>query len=411
MISPRDKKLMKKGILWYNSSRGCEKMKQFGLVGQVLNYSYSKIIHEYLLAYYQLEGSYELIEIDDLKNLNLNQYEGLNVTIPYKEKIAHYLDNDEKVVNTIYQKRGYNTDVCGFAYLIKQIDKPISDVVILGSGASSKMIQNYFAKDKVKVQVISRQDNSYQLLDHLRADLLINTTPVGMNEYASVIDESLLPNYQVVIDLNYNPLNSKLKMDALKHDIPFIGGLDMLIVQALEAFKIWHGIDYNEAMIKRVKAHVLFSVFADKIAIIGMPLAGKSTFVATYHGVDLDDEVEKKYHSKVSQMLAANTFRTRETQVLAQLAQDPHNHLMALGGGSVLKYENMVAIKDYLIIYLKVPLTTLKGRLATNQRPLLKSTADLERIYQERQALYHRYANLELNNEELIKLYEENSHR
>lgn len=386
-------------------------MKQFGLVGKVLNYSYSKIIHEYLLAYYQLDGSYELIEVDDLQNLDIGQYEGLNVTIPYKEAIAHYLENDEKVVNTIYQKKGYNTDVYGFDYLIKQIDKPIESVVILGSGASSKMIQKYFAKEKVNVQIISRQDNSYQLLDHLRADLLINTTPVGMNEYASVVNEAYLPNYQDVIDLNYNPLNSKLKMDALKHGIPFYGGLDMLIVQALEAFKIWHGIDYDEHMIKQVKAHVLASVFADKIAIIGMPLAGKTTFVASYRGVDLDDEVENEYHSKVSEMLADQTFRTRESQVLAQLVQDSQNHLMALGGGSVLKYENMLAIKDYLIIYLKVPLDTLKERLATNQRPLLKSTADLERIYQERQDLYHRYANLELNNEELIKLYEENSHR
>lgn len=385
-------------------------MKQFGLVGKVLNYSYSKIIHEYLLAYYQLEGSYELIEIDDLQNLDIDQYEGLNVTIPYKEKIAHYLKNDEKVVNTVYQKRGYNTDIDGFDYLIKQIDEPIKSVVILGSGASSKMIQKYFAKEKVKVQVISRQDNSYQLLDHLRADLLINATPVGMSEYASVIDEALLPNYKAVIDLNYNPLNSKLKMDALKHNVLFVGGLDMLIVQALAAFKIWHGIDYDEEMVKQVKAHVLFTVFADKIAIIGMPLAGKSTFVASYHGVDLDDEVENEYHSKVSEMLADKTFRTRESQVLAQLVQDAQNNLMALGGGSVLKYENMLAIKDYLIIYLKVPLDTLKERLATNQRPLLKSPADLERIYQERQDLYHRYANLELNNEELIKLYEKNSH-
>lgn len=141
-----------------------------------------------------------------------------------------------------------------------------------------------------------------------------------------------------------------------------------------------------------------------------MPLAGKSTFVARFNGIDLDDEIEKKYQTTVSQMLSDKTFRARETEVLGCLVQNAQHNLIALGGGSILKYDNMLAIKDYLIIYLKVPLHTLKQRLTTNQRPLLKNTTDLERIYHERQNLYHRYANLELNNKELNMFYEENCH-
>lgn len=383
-------------------------MKQFGLVGKVLDYSYSKIIHEYLLDYYKIDGTYQLIETNNLEQIDIDKYDGLNITIPYKEAIAHYLENDEKVVNTIFKNKGYNTDVIGFDYLIKQIEDPINDVVILGSGATSKMIQKYFSNKKVDIKIISRQDGTYDLLPKMKADLLINTTPVGMNEYRSVIDESLLSNYQYIIDLNYNPINSKLRMDALKQEVPFIGGLDMLIVQALEAFKIWNDIEYDKTIIKDVKAHILFKIFADKIAIIGMPLAGKSTFVATYHGVDLDDEVEAKYNTKVSTMLNDHTFRTKETLVLEEIVNNDGNQLIALGGGSVLKYENMFLIKDYLIVYLNVPLTTLKERLKNNHRPLLKTVADVERIYQERENLYHTYADIELNNEELIKLYEEN---
>lgn len=384
-------------------------MKRFGLVGEVLDYSYSKLIHEYLLTYYNIEGTYQLIETNNLDQLDITQYDGLNITIPYKEAIAQYLDNDLKVVNTIYQSQGYNTDVVGFDYLMKQIKQPFHQIIILGSGASAKMIQGYFADKPVTIKVLSRQDNSYDDLPNLTADLLINTTPVGMNEYQSIVDERLLSNYQVVIDLNYNPLNSKLRMDALKHNVSFIGGLDMLIVQALESFKIWHHIDYDEDVIQAVKRHVLFTVFADKIAIIGMPLAGKSTFVATYDGLDLDDEVEKRY-TKIATLIKDETFRAKETQVLSQVIGEEPQPLIALGGGSVLKYENMLLIKDYLIVYLKVPLATLKARLQHNKRPLLQSVADVERIYQERKDLYHKYANIELNNEELIRLYEENRH-
>lgn len=389
-------------------------MKKFGLLGKNLKYSYSKYIHDFFIEYYNIQATYNYIEQEEFNFEILYQYDGLNITIPYKQTVVEYLDTNNspiEAINTLVNDNGkltgYNTDIIGFGLLVEKLNlKEINEVVVLGSGATALMVKEYF-KNK-DVIIISRSDEifNYSYLNNIKADLLVNTTPVGMSEYKSPINEELLSNYQGVIDLNYNPLNSKLALDCKKKDLKFINGLYMLIKQAAMSFEIWHAITIKDEIIELLYYKLLFKV-NKKIALIGMPLSGKSTIIKKYHGYDLDNEVERAYKKSIPTMLENNTFRDYETVTLEKLVYN-NVDLIALGGGCILKLQNIELLKDYLLIYLEVDLNTLKKRLLNSYRPLLKSENDLENTYNNRKAYYEKYANVILDYNKLEEILNEN---
>ena len=390
-------------------------MKKYGLIGQCLDYSYSKYIHDYLIEKYDLEASYDLIEVANLNRALLLKYDGLGITIPYKETVLEFLDEnkDNLVCNTIVNKdgylEGYNTDLVGFAYLVKKLNlRKIEKIVILGSGATSKLVQHYF-KDKETIIISRSGPITYDNLKELKADLLVNTTPVGMKENVSLLNEAYLSNYSGIIDLNYNPINSKLALDCAKQDIPFIGGLDMLLKQALKQFELWHGIKTNIFEYKEVKMMVL-SKIKPKVALIGLSLSGKTTLVKKYGGIDLDEAIEAKYQESITKMLTDKTFRLRETIALEEVV-NKDNQLIACGGGIMLDHKNMELLKDYLIIHLDIDFNVLIDRLDNNQRPLIKSETDLLFMKQSREKLYRKYANIEMDQDEIEVFLNEISNR
>lgn len=388
-------------------------MKKYGLIGANLKYSYSKLIHDYLIYHYKIDACYELIERSDVDKKFLLNYQGLNITIPFKKDVIPLLDTFQakfESCNTIKNADnlliGYNTDIVGFDYLIKHLNlKTINKVVILGNSASSQMLKAYFKKQEVII--ISRRDAyyNYQLLPEITADLLINTTPVGMNEWQMPIDKSLLLNYQAVIDLNYNPINSLLAQECQRLHIPFINGLLMLIKQACASFEIWHDLKVNDEVIQRILLEIYRREFK-KIAIIGMPLTGKSNIIKYYQGIDLDQEIIIKHGTSIEELMAQGNFREYEYQRLKELVAENHE-IIALGGGAVLDYRNIELLNEYLIIYYQEDLDVLISRFhqqSANTRPLLKSEEDLIRIFQEREELYKMYSNITLRKPDLIKL-------
>ena len=383
--------------------------KKLGLIGKTLTYSYSKVIHEYLLAVHNIEGSYDLIEVDAVDKDMLAGYDGLNITIPYKEDVVPLLDEVHvafPVVNTVKNidgtYHGFNTDIAGFHLLVEKLGVAANRVVILGAGGTSKMIQKILG-DRV-VAVVSRSASAFTFADlpKLSGDILINTTTIGMQEFASPIDAELLKNFKGVIDLNYNPMNSKLALDAQAQDIPFIGGLYMLIEQAIKSFEIWLDIDVAPHIREDVYNHVCFKIF-DKIALVGMPLSGKTTIVQKYNGLDLDDAIIQKYDATPGELLARGTFRDAETATLASLVA-AEEKLIALGGGAILKLENIALLKDYLIIFLDTPLDELKKRRTYNERPLLPDEAALIQTYETRLPLYEARSNIRVSAEQLEEL-------
>lgn len=389
-------------------------MKKFGLIGKNLQYSHSKFIHEFFIDYFKIKATYDLIEQEEFDASILKDYDGLNITIPYKQDVIKYLDTNNapiKAVNTIMNQdgllSGYNTDIDGFALLVDKLKlENIQKIVVLGSGATSLMVKEYFKKQEVIV--ISRKDKiyNYEYLTNIQADLLVNTTPVGMSEFKSCLKEELLVNYRGVIDLNYNPFNSKLSLDCKKYDVKFINGLFMLIKQAAKSFEIWNDLEIDDEIIEKIYLKLLFKT-NKKIALIGMPLSGKTTLTKRYQGYDLDQEIKETYNEEISVMLENNTFRNRESLVLEKMVNQQVS-LLALGGGCILKYSNIELLKDYLLVYLKVDLATLKERLTKSYRPLLKSEKDLEEAFKKRKSLYEKYANVIVNAQELEELLNEN---
>lgn len=251
-------------------------MKHFGLLGEHLSHSYSKIIHQYIFKEIGLDADYRLIECQEqelkdwIDQLRQGKFSGFNVTIPYKKKIMDHLDIiDEKAlkigsVNTVYllngKVHGTNTDYDGFLETIKkyQIDVWQKDCYILGTGGASLAIVQVLKDLGGICYTVSRTPDetqiSYQDLQKKSIDILVNTTPVGMypNVLASPVSLEVSKKAKVVMDIIFNPHQTKLLKDAESN----MNGLYMLLIQAIRAEEIWQGINlmiYADEILKKLK--------------------------------------------------------------------------------------------------------------------------------------------------------------
>ena len=243
--------------------------KKFGLIGLTVSHSFSKnyfdekFFREGLRDYHY--DLYELKKIDDLKQLLAENPEmcGLNVTIPYKEKVIPYLsavdESASKIgaVNVIKIKNGhlsgYNTDSSAFKEtLAKWFPNPEgSSAIVLGTGGSSKAVQQALKELNIGFKLVSRDkakaDFTYEELKNnnelSRCNLLINTTPLGMSpktsEFPPIKYEQLTANHYVY-DLIYNPARTQFLQKADMRGAHFKNGLEMLHVQAEKAWAIWN---------------------------------------------------------------------------------------------------------------------------------------------------------------------------
>ena len=232
---------------------------RYGLIGEHLLYSFSKEIHAKLGNY-----DYELCELwpNEVSNfLRQRKFVAINITIPYKQIVIDKLDWIEPkakligAVNTIVNQDGklfgYNADYCGLKALIvwQGLNYSGKKVLILGTGATSRTAM-CVAKDlgaKIILRV-SRHVNGGEIVDyetakifHNDADFIINTTPVGM--YPNVenlpIELKCFKNLRGVTDVVYNPVQTKLVLNARKLGICAESGLYMLIAQAVAAAEIF----------------------------------------------------------------------------------------------------------------------------------------------------------------------------
>ena len=267
------------------------------LIGNPLGHSHSPFIHRALGRYeYELKPLPESALEDFIKN---GEYEGLNVTIPYKQAVMPFLDEiDEEAkkigsVNTIVRRDGklygHNTDYHGFFMMAyaKGITFKDKKVVVLGSGGTS-LTACAVARDlgASSVTVISRSgENNYENLHlHADADILVNTTPVGMFPHngASPVDLSIFKRLSGVLDVVYNPLRTKLIMQAEEKKIPAVGGLYMLVAQAAVSCGLFTGDKPQRKEIDRI--HRALSDHVSNIVLVGMPGCGKSTVAAALAG-------------------------------------------------------------------------------------------------------------------------------
>jgi shikimate dehydrogenase len=244
--------------------------KKFGLIGSTVSHSFSKsyfdekFFREGLRDYHY--DLYPLNSVDELKKLldeNPELY-GLNVTIPYKEQVLKFLSDIDPTaknigaVNVIKiqngKLKGFNTDSDAFYETLEKWFPKIKDAkaLVLGTGGSSKAVQQALRKLAIPFEIVSREkgkgQHTYESLEKdgsplTDASLVINTTPLGMTPNTNAcppLDYERITSHHYIYDLIYNPARTLFIQKAEMRGATIKNGLEMLQIQAEKAWAIWN---------------------------------------------------------------------------------------------------------------------------------------------------------------------------
>ncbi len=366
---------------------------RFGLLGHKLGHSYSPQIHSLLGDY-----EYPLYEKEPEEIANFmasGEFDGINVTIPYKETVVPYMaqlsDAAKKIgsVNTVIRLPdgrlyGDNTDYYGFSFLLDNAGFDVKDkkIVVLGNGGAAKTVICVCKDRKAKeIAVISRSDNenNYEnIAKHTDAEYIINTTPVGMypNNGERLIDLTLFRNCKGVADLIYNPSKTQFILDAEALAIPAVNGLVMLCAQAVKAAENFTKTEFDKS-----KTFEILSALEKQmknIVLVGMPGCGKSTAGKLLAQklkrdfVDTDSLIVENENMPIPQIFeekGEEYFRNTESKAVAQ-AGKMSGKIIATGGGAIMREENKVALKqNSVVVFLNRDISSLD----IADRPLSKA--------------------------------------
>ena len=382
-----------------------------GCIGERLSHSFSEEIHR-LLG----DASYELKEVapEELAAfLREEPFQGVNVTIPYKQAVIPYLDEISETVravgavNTVVRRQGrllgFNTDVCGLTHLLSRAGLEIKGrkVLVLGTGGTSRTaVYTAQTLGAAAVLRVSRSGRDGALTypeaveAHRDAEIIINTTPCGMFPHLEESPLSLQPFSHLlgVADAVYNPLRSSLVLEARERSVPALGGLDMLAAQAVRAAELFRDEAFPSDTADRICADMLKA--KENIVLIGMPGSGKSSVAAALGrrlgrtAVDTDQLIARQTGMSAAEIIrkqGEEAFRALESDVIRALAPR-HGLVIATGGGAVLQPENVRALRhNGRLVWLDKPLAALT---ADDDHPLSDTEEKLARLYAERTPIY-----------------------
>lgn len=390
---------------------------KYGLLGEKLGHSFSKEIHARLADY-----EYELCEMNENELdalLRKRDFNAVNVTIPYKQTVIPYLDEISErakaigAVNAVVNRNGKlfgdNTDFAGMRALALHTDADLKDkkVLILGTGGTSKTARavaedlgakEIFRVSRMKKEGVITYEEAYA--KHSDAEIIINTTPVGMFPKTSgtPINVSAFPKLEAVLDAIFNPLRTDFVLSAQERGVVASGGLYMLVAQAVYASALFLGKEPNDKKTDEVYREIL----NDKrnIFLIGMPSSGKSSIgkkLAEMTGrifEDTDTALTESFGEPVADFIRKNgekAFRDAESEAVAKAAEG-HGRIIATGGGAVLRKENVRAMKQNgVTVFLDRDISLLT---ATSDRPLSSTKEALEKLYETRLPVYKKAADL-----------------
>ena len=382
---------------------------EYGLLGEKLGHSFSPQIHRDLAGY-----DYQLLPtppeaVEDL--FARRAFQGLNVTIPYKRTVMPLCDEIDPraaaigAVNTVVNRNGrltgYNTDIDGFLYMARRagVDMAGKKVVILGSGGTSRTARAAAGELGAReIITVSRhgEDNYQNLSRHADAQVLVNTTPVGMypNWGQSPVSLESFPALEGVLDVVYNPLRTALLLQAEERGLPRSCGLPMLVAQAKRAAELFTGRNIDDSRTEAV-LHGLRRQLTS-IVLIGMPGCGKTTVGRALAGklgrtfVDLDEEIVRRAGMSIPEIFAREGeagFRERESALVREFGERT-GLVVSTGGGVVTRRENYIPLKQNgLLLHLRRD----PAALPTDGRPLSQATAP-EELWRRRAPLYAAFA-------------------
>ena len=388
---------------------------EYGLLGEKLGHSFSPQIHRALAGY-----DYQLLPtppeaVEDL--FARRAFQGLNVTIPYKQTVMPLCDEVDPraaaigAVNTVVNRggrlTGYNTDIDGFLYLARraEVDMAGKKVVILGGGGTSRTARAAAVELGAReIVTVSRRgaDNYQNLSRHADAQVLINTTPVGMYPRCGQAAVSLdsFPALEGVLDVVYNPLRTALILAAEERGLPCSGGLPMLVAQAWRAAELFTGAPIPEGRVEEVLQEL--AAAQRNVVLIGMPGCGKTTVgrrLAERLGrpfVDLDEEIVQSAGLSIPDIFAREGemgFRARESALVRDFGART-GLVISTGGGVVTRPENRAPLRQNGVIF---HLLRNPASLPTEGRPLSQATAP-EELWRRREPLYAAFADRAIDN-------------
>ena len=389
----------------------------YGCIGEHLPHSFSREIHGEIGTY-----AYDLKELtpEELPGfMTARGFMGINVTIPYKQAVIPFLDEISGTaraigaVNTIVNRNGklygYNTDLYGLTRLIRRIGLDLSGkkVLVLGTGGTSRTAS--YAAEKLGARVVYRVSRtsregslSYEevLQNHTDAEIILNTTPCGM--FPKPAEQPLLlepfTRLEGVVDAIYNPLRSRLVLDARSRGIPAEGGLYMLVAQAVRASELFLDTSYPEDLTDRIYNRILRR--KENLVLIGMPGSGKSSVGATLTETtgkplaDTDRLIVEKAGKPIPDIFREDgepAFRDLESEVIRELSLQG-GQIISTGGGAVLRPENVTMLRQNgRLFWLDRDPDSL---VPTDDRPLADTVAKMKALYQEREPIYRASADV-----------------
>jgi len=398
-----------------------------GLLGKGINYSYSPEIHNVVLYKNGHQGDYQLFnkEMSEVSSFfeELKSNQGMcNVTVPYKLECMKHLDKIMGIakligVNTVKyqdgQLLGINTDIMGFQAMIEYhgIIFNKKEVVILGNGATSRMIQIAMTGVAKKVTVVSLmpKGNEIKYADITGGDIVINTTPLGSGDYVgkAPLTEKQVSMFSTLIDLAYNPFYTELLNMGRLQGKKVYNSLYMLVSQALHSQEFFYGDVYSKELVDKIYKRL--KTKHTNLVLIGMPGVGKTTIANQLSKqleakvIDIDTEIIEREQTTIDKLFEVSEehFRTIETEITKDVSAN-ENAIISCGGGIVLNPENMKALMSKgTVVFLDRDSELIKNDLSIEGRPLLENFNSWLTTYEKRIELYKKYADFEVNNSDM----------
>lgn len=277
-----------------------DETRVYSLIGYPVEHSMSPVMHNTVFRKLGLDCNYIKFSVkpEDLREfvtekVKALEISGLNVTIPHKVKVIEYLDELSKeaetigAVNTIKfgdKAVGYNTDGLGCIRALEEAGETVKGkkIHVFGAGGAARAIVTQAVIEGAKVSVSNREEEKQMALDLSsdvkdklgkdvevvdfkeqaikeklkEVDIVINATPVGMhpNTDQTVIPVGWIPDSATVMDIVYNPLETKLLQECREKGCNTVDGLGMLVHQGAEALKIW--LDLEEVPVQEMRQAV-----------------------------------------------------------------------------------------------------------------------------------------------------------